>query len=64
MIDDDRREKASSLLVSLNMLLATPGGAEYTVADCASWLTAAGFADIEAVALDDHDTLVIARKPV
>ena len=62
MIDDDRREKASSLLVSLNMLLATPGGSEYTTAECGQWLSAAGFAEVRSVALDDHDTLVVARK--
>src|SRR5262249_34462867 len=52
MIDDDRRAKASSLLVSLNMLLATPGGSEYTVADCRTWLESAGFTEIDSVPLD------------
>jgi hypothetical protein len=63
MIDDDRSTKASSLLVSLNMLLATPGGAEYTPAQCAAWMTGAGFVQPTSVALNDHDTLVTARKP-
>lgn len=63
MIDDERRHKASSLLVSLNMLLATPGGSEYTAAQCHDWLTGAGFAEPRTVPLDDHDSLVIARKP-
>jgi hypothetical protein len=63
MIDDDRRTKASSLLVSLNMLLATPGGSEYTAADCGAWLREAGFADVDSSPLNDHDTLVVARKP-
>ncbi len=63
MIDDDRRVKASSLLVSLNMLLATPGGSEYTSAECGSWMTQAGFADPTAIPLDGNDMLVTARTP-
>jgi SAM-dependent methyltransferase len=63
MIDDDRSQRASSLLVSLNMLLATPGGSEYTAAECVSWLLAAGFTDPVVTQLDDHDSLVTARKP-
>lgn len=64
MIDDDRSHRASSLLVSLNMLLATPGGGEYTAAECFEWLSGAGFAELHVVALDDHDSLVTARKPL
>jgi ubiquinone/menaquinone biosynthesis C-methylase UbiE len=64
MIDDDRSHRASSLLVSLNMLLATPGGSEYTAAECFEWLAQAGFGEPDVVALDDHDSLVTARKPL
>ena len=43
LIDDDRRENAFGLLMSLNMLIETPGGFDYTGADCLDWLRAAGF---------------------
>jgi hypothetical protein len=33
MIDEDRRENAFGLLMSLNMLIESPGGFEYTGAD-------------------------------
>ena len=40
IIDDDRRENAFGLLMSLNMLIETPGGFDYTGADCrAGWRT-------------------------
>lgn len=38
IIDDDRRRNAFGLLMSLNMLIETPGGFDYTGADCASWM--------------------------
>ena len=34
IIDDERRENAFGLLMSLNMLIETPGGFDYTGADC------------------------------
>ena len=34
IIDDDRRENAFGLLMSLNMLIETKGGFDYTGADC------------------------------
>ena len=35
IIDDDRSTNAFGLLMSLNMLIETPGGFDYTGADCA-----------------------------
>jgi hypothetical protein len=43
MIDDERRENVSGLLTSLNMLIETPGGFDYTGADCRRWMAEAGF---------------------
>ncbi len=43
MIDDDRCENAFGLLMSLNMLIETPGGFDYTGADCKAWMQDAGF---------------------
>ncbi|GDY31044.1 methyltransferase [Gandjariella thermophila] len=63
MIDDDRRENALGLLGCLNLLVVTPGGAEYTVADCRRYATDAGFASVAALPLfDGLETAVVARK--
>ena len=43
IIDDDRSKNAFGLLMSLNMLIETPGGFDYTGADCAGWMKEAGF---------------------
>ena len=43
IIDDDRRANAFGLLMSLNMLIETPAGFDYTGADCRGWLEEAGF---------------------
>src|SRR5262245_58921920 len=43
IIDDDRRKNSGGLLMSLNMLIETPGGFDYTGADCMSWMKKAGF---------------------
>lgn len=51
------------VLVSLNMLLVTDGGSEYTAAEAREWLAAAGATDVEAKPLGSTDTLLIARKP-
>jgi SAM-dependent methyltransferase len=63
MIDDARRENVFGLLLSLNMLIETEGGGEYTAADCRSWLRDAGFVDVHAQPLTPTDTVVIGRKP-
>ncbi len=43
IIDDARQENAAGLLMSLNMLIETRGGFDYTGADCALWMREAGF---------------------
>ncbi|WP_327085950.1 acetylserotonin O-methyltransferase [Nonomuraea sp. NBC_01738] len=63
MIDDDRREKAVSLLGCLNLLLVTPGGSEYTVARCRSYAADAGFSRTTTLPLfDGLETAVIGWK--
>ncbi|GHF65406.1 O-methyltransferase [Streptomyces mashuensis] len=62
MVDEERREKAAPLLVSLNMMLCTPGGGEYTPAEGAEWFREAGFAEVEHRPLAGDDTLLIARR--
>jgi len=61
MLDDEAAD-LDRLVVSLNMLLVTSGGAEYPATDCQQWMTDAGFADVTRVPLGDNDTLVIGRK--
>jgi O-methyltransferase domain/Dimerisation domain len=43
IIDDDRRANTFGLLASLNMLIETKGGFEYTGTDCQAWMREAGF---------------------
>jgi hypothetical protein len=38
IIDDGRRENAFGLLMSLNMLIETRGGFDYTGEDCSGWM--------------------------
>ena len=44
-VDHRRRpsKNAFGLMMSLNMLIETPGGFDYTGADCAGWMREAGF---------------------
>jgi hypothetical protein len=49
LIDDDRRENAFGLLMSLNMLIETPRGFDYTGADCSAWMKKVGFRETRVV---------------
>jgi O-methyltransferase domain/Dimerisation domain len=62
LIDDARRKKALGLLSSLNMLIETPGGFDYTGADCKRWLKKAGFRRSQVVPLAGPDSMVIGIK--
>jgi hypothetical protein len=62
LIDDDRRGRSHSLLASLNMLIQTDGGFEFTGAECAHWMHEAGFAAIRIEALGARHSAVIGRK--
>lgn len=42
IIDDERRENAFGLLMSLNMLVETREGYDYAGRDCRGWMAAAG----------------------
>jgi hypothetical protein len=59
LIDDDRRSNAFGLLMSLNMLIETPGGFDYTGADCCAWLREAGFRETRVQHLTGPDSMVI-----
>jgi hypothetical protein len=62
IIDDGRRENAFGLLMSLNMLIETPGGFDYTSADCIGWMHDAGFTSTRAEHLVGPDSMVIGIK--
>jgi hypothetical protein len=47
LIDDDRRVNAAALLASLNMLIMTAGGFDFTAADCTCWMKDAGFHGVQ-----------------
>jgi hypothetical protein len=60
LIDETR--SAHGLLSSLNMLIETKGGSEYTAADCTDWMQQAGFGAIRIEPLGDMHTAVIGFK--
>ncbi len=62
IIDDARKENAFGLLMSLNMLIETPGGFDYTGADCISWMQEAGFTNCRVEHLVGPDSMVIGIK--
>ncbi len=62
LIDDGRKENAFGLLMSLNMLIETPGGFDYTGADCCGWLQEAGFRRTRVEHLVGPDSMVVGVK--
>ena len=62
IIDDDRRSNAFGLLMSLNMLIETPGGFDYTGADCMNWMKEAGFRETRVEHLVGPDSMIIGIK--
>jgi hypothetical protein len=62
IIDDDRSQNAFGLLMSLNMLVETPGGFDYSGADCIGWMREAGFRDCRVEHLVGPDSMVIGIK--
>jgi hypothetical protein len=62
IIDDDRRENVFGLLMSLNMLIETEAGFDYTARECASWMREVGFSHTSVEPLAGPDAMVIAVK--
>ena len=62
LIDDERRENTFGLLMSLNMLIETPGGFDYTGADCSEWMREAGFRETYVEHLAGPDSMVVGIK--
>jgi len=62
IIDDDRSDNAFGLLMSLNMLIETSDGFNYTGADCSRWMKEAGFSETRVEHLIGPDSMVIGIK--
>ncbi len=62
IIDDDRSKNAFGLMMSLNMLIETPGGFDYTGADCQGWMKDTGFRETRVEHLVGPDSMVVGIK--
>jgi len=62
IIDNERRYRPHSLLASLNMLIDTVAGFEFTEEECINWMHKAGFRDIRMERLDLINTAAIGFK--
>jgi hypothetical protein len=62
VIDDDRSKNGFGLMMSLNMLIETTAGFDYTGADCQGWMKEAGFRETRVEHLVGPDSMVIAIR--
>ena len=62
LIDDERRENTFGLLMSLNMLIETDAGFDFTGADCCGWMEEAGFRETRVEHLVGPDSMVVGIK--
>jgi hypothetical protein len=62
IIDDDRRRNAFGLLMSLNMLVETREGFDYTGQDCQGWIIDASFRESYVEPLVGPESMVVAIK--
>src|SRR6516165_2716883 len=62
IIDDERCRNAFGLLMSLNMLIETTSGFDYTGAECCSWMKEAGFHETRVEHLVGPDSMVVGIK--
>ena len=62
IIDDSRTTNTFGLLMSVNMLIETQAGFDYTAAECRSWMADVGFSDSYAEPLAAPDSLVVGIK--
>lgn len=59
---DDSRRKPGGLLSSLNMLLQTTDGSEFTTHQCGAWMQEAGFVGTRVIPLTDTHAAVVGTK--
>ncbi len=62
IIDDHRSSNAFGLLMSLNMLIETTAGFDYTGKDCQGWMRDAGFRKTYVEHLGGPDSMVVGIK--
>lgn len=62
VIDDERRRNVFGLLMSLNMLIETREGFDFTGADCMAWFKEAGFVETRVEPLVGPDSMVVGIK--
>ncbi len=62
LIDDARKQNAFGLLMSLNMLIETHGGFDFTGADCRKWMKDVGFKRTHVTRLAGPDGMVVGFK--
>jgi hypothetical protein len=62
LIDDGRRTHTDGLLASLQMLLSSPGGFNFTGAECVEWMREAGFRDIRSEPLTIDQSMAVGIK--
>ncbi|MDX1667424.1 MAG: methyltransferase [Saprospiraceae bacterium] len=62
LIDDERRENAFGLMMSLNMLIETPEGSDYTPSDFDAWAKDVGFKRTSFMPLTGPASAAIAYK--
>ena len=62
IIDNDRRENAFGMMVSLNMMIETPGGFDFTATDFNGWAKEIGFLNTYLMPLTGPASAVIAIK--
>ncbi len=62
IIDDDRSKNVFGLMMSLNMLIETPGGFDYTGADCIGWMQEVGFHSMKVEHLVGPESMVFGIK--
>ena len=62
LIDDERRTNTAGFMASLNMLVMTAGGFDYSGADCKEWMAEVGFHHVEITSLTTEQSMIVARK--
>jgi hypothetical protein len=62
IIDDARSKNSFGLLMSLNMLIETSGGFDYTGGACSGWMKEAGFSSTRVEHLVGPDSMVVGIK--
>ncbi len=62
VIDNDRRQNVFGMMMSLNMLIESGTGFDYTLDDFTKWVTSAGFKNVELMPLTGPTSAAIAYK--